>query len=74
MVTVVTTLEELEKALKKLGITPKTHYGILDYSKLYIVAISDKDAREIIVEPRLKSEKLEIIHYILKKGFKVELG
>jgi len=73
MVTV-TTLEELIRALRKLGITPKTHYGILDYSKLYIVSISDKDAREIIVEPKLRSEKLEIIHYILKKGFKIELS
>ena len=74
MVTVVTTLEELEKALKKLGISPRTHFGILDYSKLYLVSINDKDAREIIVEPKLRSEKLEIIHYILKKGFKIELS
>jgi len=69
----VKTLEELEKALRKLGITPKTHYVIMDYKALYIVSMSDKDCRMITIEPQNKHEKTIIPRFLLKKGFKIIL-
>jgi len=67
------TLKDLEKALRKLGISPRTHYVILDYSKMYLVSISDKDERTIIIEPKNKHEKIVIPNVLLKKGFRIIL-